>query len=410
MKNKLLTMLLSLVISFSLWLYVVTVISPESEATYYNVPVELVGSDYLNAQNLLLVSDTNLRMNLTLRGNRTDLNKLNDSNITILADLSKITSAGEHELKYTISYPGIGTVEVLKKEPEQFFVTVAEQLSKTIEVEVNFVGDVAGGYEADKSSVSLDHTTVTVRGPREVVEGISHAGINVDLTGKMSTFVGDYPLILYNADFRPVSVDKYLVSNVETVRTIVQVNKLKTIPLTFDIDDEDSGMLADMVTASPMIQEITVLGSDTALEQLTELNLGSIMLRDLASNAILSFPVNLPAGVVCKDDIDAVLVEVQIPEMAELEIQVTRFDMLNLSEGIEVQVTGAPVIKLWGPKEKLNELTDHTVLGLIDCENLVEGATLAPIRFLVEGYEYLRISGELNAVAIQVTATAESSE
>ena len=88
----------------------------------------------------------------------------------------------------------------------------------------------------------------------------------------------------------------------------------------------------------------------------------------------------------------------------------TRFDMLNLSEGIEVQVTGAPVIKLWGPKEKLNELTDHTVLGLIDCENLVEGATLAPIRFLVEGYEYLRISGELNAVAIQVTATAESSE
>ena len=49
MKHKIRTLLLSLVISFGLWLYVVTVISPEYEVTVYNVPVELVGTGTLDA-------------------------------------------------------------------------------------------------------------------------------------------------------------------------------------------------------------------------------------------------------------------------------------------------------------------------------------------------------------------------
>ena len=41
MKNRFGSILLSIVIAFGLWLYVITYVSPNSEETYYNIPVVL---------------------------------------------------------------------------------------------------------------------------------------------------------------------------------------------------------------------------------------------------------------------------------------------------------------------------------------------------------------------------------
>ena len=41
MKNKLLTILLSVAIAVGMWVYVITVEQPESEETYYDIPVIL---------------------------------------------------------------------------------------------------------------------------------------------------------------------------------------------------------------------------------------------------------------------------------------------------------------------------------------------------------------------------------
>ena len=38
MKNKVLAILMSVVVAFGLWMYVITVVSPESEKTYYDIP------------------------------------------------------------------------------------------------------------------------------------------------------------------------------------------------------------------------------------------------------------------------------------------------------------------------------------------------------------------------------------
>ena len=56
MKNKLVSILLSVAIAFGLWLYVITYISPESEETYYNIPVILEGESVLNENGLMCPS------------------------------------------------------------------------------------------------------------------------------------------------------------------------------------------------------------------------------------------------------------------------------------------------------------------------------------------------------------------
>ena len=102
MKRKFVYGLLSVLIAFGLWLYVVTVVNPEWEETFYNIPVALENEQILHDRGLMLVSDEDPEVTLRLSGNRADMIKLNSSNITIRADLSRIYSAGEQSINYSI--------------------------------------------------------------------------------------------------------------------------------------------------------------------------------------------------------------------------------------------------------------------------------------------------------------------
>ena len=77
MKNRFGSILLSIVIAFGLWLYVITYVSPNSEETYYNIPVVLEGESVLNERGLMCTSTSSSTVSLQLAGARSDLIKVN---------------------------------------------------------------------------------------------------------------------------------------------------------------------------------------------------------------------------------------------------------------------------------------------------------------------------------------------
>ena len=95
MKNRLGSILLSIAIAFGLWLYVITYVSPNSEETYYNIPVVLEGESVLNERGLMCTSTSSSTVSLQLAGARSDLIKVNQNNITVKANLSAITEPGQ---------------------------------------------------------------------------------------------------------------------------------------------------------------------------------------------------------------------------------------------------------------------------------------------------------------------------
>ena len=108
MKNKFGSILLSLLIAFGLWMYVITEVSPNSEQTYPDIPVKMEGETLLRERNLIITGMSSTNVDLTLSGNRSDLNELNSSNITLKADMTKIYDPGVHKIDYDITYPGSG--------------------------------------------------------------------------------------------------------------------------------------------------------------------------------------------------------------------------------------------------------------------------------------------------------------
>ena len=152
MKNKILTALLAALIAIALWAYVITVERPESENTFYNVPVVLDGENVLQDRGMMITSDTDMTVTVKLSGNRSDLNKLKSSDIAAVVDLSRIAEAGDKTLSYIVSIPGGTNLEVVSRQPENIALTVTEWAVKEIPVELTYEGRVPEGYYVDRQS------------------------------------------------------------------------------------------------------------------------------------------------------------------------------------------------------------------------------------------------------------------
>lgn len=368
MTNKLITVLVSIAIAFGLWLYVITVVSPESENSYYDIPVVFDGLAYLDSRDLMITSGTDVKVDLKLLGNRTDLNKLDKTNITILADLSKITEPGEHTVKYTISYPSnAGTIEVLDQEPQYITVNVSQRVRKEVPVRIQEIGSVPENFVADLQNAMLNHKIVTVSGPKEVVDKIEFAAISVDLTGRTDTIVEFCRHTLCGRDGKPVEDVSSVTVNVSEIQLTVKVVQIKEIPIEIVVKD-GGGLTAEEITAVPNWNSILVSGSVSSLLGFDKIQV-EVDLDKLTESQVLRVPIQLPENVTNESGISEVEVDVQMPEMTTkmLVIPRAKFIYLNVPEGM-TPMPDAVVLRVMvrGREHRLKEVTEENITVSID--------------------------------------------
>lgn len=406
MKSKLMTALLSIVIAFGLWLYVVTVVNPESENSYFDIPVVFDGAAQLADRDLMITSGTDVRVNLKLSGNRTDLNKLDKTNITIVADLSRITGPGEHNLRYDIFYPSsAGAIEVLNQDPQYITIQVSERIRKEVPVRVNYTGSLPDGFSADMQNAVLDHTTVTVQGPKEVVEQIEYAAISVDLTGQEENIVETVRHTLCGADGNPIEDVSSVTVSVSHIRVTVRVYQIKELPLHIRVED-GGGLTAADVTVTPNRTSIVVSGSKAALADLHEIEL-LVDLGVLTESQLLTFDITLPEGVTNVSGASQVNVDVQIPPMTTRTLAVTsaRFVWINVPENVDIAVlTEMLHIQVRGRANRLEELTAENITVYVDFSNaLIGGANSYNCSVEITGVSDVGAVGEYMVWALIAT-------
>ncbi len=377
MQNKFLTVILSFVIAFGLWAYVMTVQAPESDKTYYQVPVVLDGQNILAERNLMIVSKSDFKVNLTLSGYRTDLNKLDSTNITLVADLSQITEPGVHRIHYSVSYPGsqTGTIHTLEKDPQFIEISVVELSKKEIPVNVSFTGTLPGGYTADRQNVTLDHASVTVAGPKDVVDKIAQARITVDLTGKSESISQTYRHALCDENGEPIEDVSSITVNVSDIRANIIIRKLKEIPLIIKVIP-GGGITEDMAQITLDRTSITVAGSEAALEDLNEIVLGSIDLGMLVGSETKFFDIVLPEGIINVTGITSVEVDIQMPTMETQIFVVTTFQAINVPNWARVTFQTEQIeVKLRGPAQLLDRIETRDITVIVDFSDAQLGSS-----------------------------------
>lgn len=157
--RKISSAILSLVIAFGLWLYVVNNVSKEDDINFNNIPVVREGESILNEQNLMITNLSTETVSLHLAGSRDDLNKVDSSNMSVKINLSNIKEPGDRiPLTYTPSYPATvanTAFEVVNKSPSVIFVSVDYRRTFEIPVYVKWTGTRSENYLYDTENYTL---------------------------------------------------------------------------------------------------------------------------------------------------------------------------------------------------------------------------------------------------------------
>ena len=424
MKNKVWSILLSLVIAFAMWTYVVTTVSPGSDSWYYRVPINLRGDKVLQDRGLMVVSTSVATANLHLEGNRSDLSKVDSSNITLEADLSDIAEPGKHSLRYTISYPvGVSGLKVLSSSTDTVEVVVARRISKNIQVDVVIENDVGQDYYADKENITFidedldlvpeDSFHIRITGPEEVVEQVHHAQVVLDLKDRTTTVDEVLRYTLLDKLGNPVDAGMISV-DVEEVRVQIKILKRMDLPLVLEVID---GAGATAETSQIVIDPptLSVAGREEELQKLKQLVLGTVNLKDITGESwTQTYTITLPEGVQDITGATEATVTITFPRLATKELVITQFVPLNMPEGLELSVqTHQMVITLRGLKEEINKITATDLEVAFDMRGAKEGEGLYAARITISSkYPSVGVlsSGQIAATLTKPATTAEASD
>ncbi len=384
-KNKILYFCLSLVMAFGIWLYVITVVSPKTQETFRDIPVEMQNVSYLEERGLIITNISHTKVTLRLSCNRTDLIQLNKDNIRIVADVFNIHEPGVHEVSYTVSYPGNipnGNVEMLSRSPGTIQVEVEQKVSKKLDLSVNYKGAVPEGYLTDEANVLLDTKTVTISGPKAIIDRVTSAKTFVDIEGRTETFSAFCSVSLYDSDGNVVDATG-ITTDTKSVKVTLQVKQLKEVDVVFDVL-YGGGTSQQNTTITPSITKLQITGHKNLLSNITQIHIGTVDLSQVMGNTQIVRSITLPDGVVNETGVNDVKITITFEGLISKTLEVTNIMPVNLPVGMAAQIRAEmlPVI-VRGTQEEINAITAADVIVSVDFGDTREGESTMHAKIIV---------------------------
>ncbi len=411
MKNKPLAFLMSILVAFGLWLYVITVVSPESEKTYYEIPVVIQSKNILAERGLMIVSEEP-KVTLELKGNRTTLNELNEANINVITNVANIEKPGTYNLTYNISYPGNipdNEITVQKSSTDLITVTVENKITKNVPVVIDYNDTaVPDGYRPDLKNLQLDFTAIEITGPESVTSQIEQAIIEVDLTGKTTALAGEYQYSLCDKLGQPVNAEKITV-NTDKVNLLITIQRVKDLAVKYNLIYGNGATENNCtVTVNPAV--IKVAGTDASLANIEALSIGDINLAEIINTVEIPADTGIPedtvltvklADLLPKDavnlsGVEEITIQVSFAALAEVTISVpideTHVSIINYPEGTQLkrlEKREVPVT-LRGSKDLINSVTVDMLKFELDVSGMEPGTakSIIPTRVIIAPEEY----------------------
>jgi len=370
-ERRITSLVLSLVIAFGLWWYVVNNVSMEDDITFNNIPVVREGESVLNEKNLMITEISSESVSMNLTGSREDLNKVDSSNMSVKINLSNIEEPGERiPLTYTPSYPATvanTAFEISQKNPSVIFVSVDYRRTYEIPVTVKWTGTRSEDYLYDTENYTLDYTTVTITGPATVADQIKSAQVVIDLSKRTESFSESFRYTLCDAEGEPVDA-QLITTNIEEVQLTAQIQQIKEVDLVADVI-YGGGATAENTTITVSPEVIRVSGGEAVLEELGDSHtVCSINLADIEkSSNELKYTINLPEGVTNQTGVSEVVVTVRFSGLKTKDFVVDNITMINVPEGMIAEIINATLtVRVRGPETEISALTEKDISAVVD--------------------------------------------
>lgn len=403
---KILRIVIAVAVAIIVWLYVDSVKAPDVRIKANHIPVEFSGeNDTLADKGLMLLSGYDTTIDLTLKGPRKVLWKLNKNEIRIVVDTSGISDTGVKTLRYSVVYPDAVSGSQIRVENASAFtvtVTVGELSTKEVPIECELIGQPAVGFVT--GDLTLDPAVLVLHAPRDELVNISYAKIRLDMSGANKTVVQAVGYTLYDYNDIAVENDK-IRANVKLVQATLPILMQKTVPLKLEFV-EAIGSTMEQVKYRIEPEEIQIQGPKELLDDISEILLDTVYLQDLSETQTKSYDIVLPENVTVVGDVTTAEVTITVNDVAEKTVTTSNIVLDKTEAGRSVElVTKELDVTVRGLTAEVNKIKPENIRVTVDMSGVTaDGTHTVPATVEVTGTNYVSAKGNYQVV-VSVSGT-----
>ena len=232
--------------------------------------------------------------------------------------------------------------------------------------------NVPEGFICDKEAIDFGNTgpAISVTGPKSVVDRITQAVIDIDLTNRRESII-DESFVFTLCDKEGTPVDAQMIkTNVGAVDVTLRIQRYKDITLKVEIID-GGGATAETSSITIVPEKIRISGNETMLEKIEDtLVIGTIDLSKLLVDTKQKFDIILPENVTNESNVEEATVEVKFPNLRVKTMSITEITAINVPEGLEAEmITQKLEIKVRGPIVLIERIRATDIHVTVDFSN-----------------------------------------
>ncbi len=378
----------SLLASVIIWNYVTGTQQTEINRTFNAVEVTFIGGETLRENESLVVTEL-LSESVTLRisGARSNIGKLDDSDIKAVVDLSKVAKEGVNKAVPTFSYPAeVDESEIIMTSttPEYIEFTVEKVTKKPVAVRGSFIGSVSPGYVAGEPECSPEN--VTVYGPSSVLDKISYAWATIGGEQVDRTRTASVAFTLMDENGNEIKSEA-VTCDVDTISITLPISATKEVPLTVTLID-GAGALGENCIVTVVPDTITISGDTTIVAGINKISLATIDLTDFASTFEDTFPITLDNEIENLTGVTEATVRIEIPGLETKKLTVASIDYTNVPAGMTAAViTRSLEVTIRASAEVLKSIKSDNIRAVADLTDIrATGDVSVPVKIRIDGY------------------------
>jgi len=391
----------SLVAAVLLWSYIVTSDPTITrDKTISGVEITSSGLSVLQSRDLALLTDpAEQQVLVRVAAPRANYSRVTADSVRVELDLSQIRQTGRQEVELK-GYSSYG--EIVQITPSRMEVVVETLDARNVPVNVNLVGAAdASKYWYDVNRINP--STITVSGPSSIVQNISAATVDVDVTGATADYTWTVaPELL---DMNGEALSTMLSKSSSSVSVGVSIYPVKRLPVDTTIATATSGELMDgysitRVEVQPEI--VSVAAEQELLDQLEKLTFKPVTVygrtQSFSTTASLTAINNI-------EHLSAEQVTVTVYIEENIESRTFRsvpLGVLGKSADSTVRLAEDKLnVTVSAPHTVFDKLMRGDIIARVDVTGLKPGTYELPVSIKVDNYPDLTF--ELESPTVSVT-------
>ena len=401
-------MVVSLLISITLWLYISSVDKEVITQPFRGVKVELVGENLLkDSRNMVITDMDTSTVTVVLEGPRRIIGSWDSDSITAQIDVSKLSRAAYTSQQYVISYPDgtdTSSISVVRKTPETINFMVSPQVSKTIQVRGSFDGKLADGYTAEMPV--FEPSTIVISGAEAYIKNVSYAWVTFGEGEVDSTYKVETGFTLMDEDGLPCS-NPGISFSTDVVTATLPVLDMKEVKLDVNLI-EGAGATAANTKVSIEPKSLLLAGDSALLEGMNRIVLATIDLTEFSSSFTDVYTIPLDNGLRNTTGETEARVTVEIAGLSTKSFKVTNLSCINVTDGYSANIISESLdVTLRGKEEVISQIKPENIRAVADLSTFNEstGTYMVPVKIYIDGFTdvgALKPSSGENSISIEI--------